>query len=151
MIAAMWWLPYELGPARDALVRLVGQTPSRRPMFDPVDEVVLVCRYDLSGPDVSVTRIRGEDYAALADGTQPFLIVETFRLRTRGPEVVARRVEPWALILDDHDAPVAAEPMHPPEAELDADQERMMVETGLLLATSDDVRVLSDQLSRAVR
>ncbi|MCR6488307.1 hypothetical protein M8542_36300 [Amycolatopsis sp. OK19-0408] len=150
VIAAMWWLRYEVGPARDALIDLVGQTPSGCPIFDPVDEVVLVCRYDWSSPDVSVTRIRGDDYAALADGTQEFLIVETFHLRARGPEVVSRRVEPWALILDDHYAPVAAKPMLPPEAELDADQERTITENGLRFATSDDVRVLSDQLSRAV-
>ncbi|WP_240522159.1 hypothetical protein [Amycolatopsis vastitatis] len=149
-IAAMWWLPFELGPVRNALVRLVGQAPVRRPVFDPVDEVVLVCSYDRSDRSVSVTRICGEDYAALADGMQTFVMVETFSLRSRGPELVARRVEPWALILDDQCAPVVAEPMRSPEAEVDADQEQLMAETGLLLATGDDVRVLSEQLSRAV-
>jgi hypothetical protein len=93
-----------------------------------------------------VTRIRGEDYAALADGMQPCLMVETSSLRTRGPELVARRVEPWAPILDDHCVPVVAEPMRSPEAELDADQEQMMAQTGLLLATAGEVRVLSDQV-----
>ncbi|MFG1645555.1 hypothetical protein ACGFMK_35185 [Amycolatopsis sp. NPDC049252] len=150
MIVAAWWLPYEIGAARDSLVQRVEQAPSRRPVFDPVDEVVLVCRHDRSCREMSVTRIGGEDYAALAAGIQTFLMVETFSFEARGPELVVHRVEPWALILDDHCVPIVAEPMRSDEAAPDGDQERTMRRTGILFATHDEVRGLSDQLGRAV-
>ncbi|MFJ7213610.1 hypothetical protein [Amycolatopsis sp. NPDC098790] len=150
-IAAAWWIPYEIGPARTALVQLIEQSPSQRAVFDPVDEVVLICRHDRLRREMSVTRIGGEDYAALVAGIQSFLVVETFSLRARGAELVAHHLEPWALILDDRSNPIAAEPIRPVEAPHADQQKRLADRTGLLFATTDDVRILSAQLCRAMR
>ncbi len=92
--AAFWWTAYEVGAVHGFLVTLVKQVPHRRPLFDPVDEVVLVCRKRGRIKGMEVMRIRGDDYMAIAERSQSFLIVETFCLTTWGSRLVTRRVEP---------------------------------------------------------
>ncbi|MFI5589389.1 hypothetical protein ACIA5G_30345 [Amycolatopsis sp. NPDC051758] len=68
-IAASWRAAYEVGADFSVLVGLIKQGPHRRSLFDPVDEVVLVCRNGAKRRLLEVMRVSGEDYLALAEGT----------------------------------------------------------------------------------
>lgn len=95
-------------------------------------------------------RVSGEDYLALAERAQSFLLAETFLLATWGPRLVSRRVDLWTMTLDPWGVPLTADPVPAPDDKPRASGKRIIARAGLTLATPEDVRVLGDQLARAV-
>ncbi len=150
MVAAVWWARYEVGAVHGVLVTLIERVPHRRSLFDPVDEVVLSCRNGEQNRDLEVTRIRSADYAAVAEGTQSFVMIETFYLTSWGPKLVSRRADPYTMTLDVSCIPVSAEAVPVTGNEPTATENRLMAQAGLPFVTAEDVRVLADQLARAV-
>lgn len=149
-LIAAGWSAYDAGSGHRLLATLIKQAPHRLPLFDPVDEVVLVCRTRARNSDLEVVRIRGEDYAAIALGAQAFLLVETFRLVAWGSRLVSRRVDPWTLTLDESCRLLTADPIPVSGGEQHCGDGRIGANAGLLFAAPEDVRVLAEQLARAV-
>jgi hypothetical protein len=147
---AFWWTAYEVGSVHGLLVNRIRQVPHRRPLFDPVDEVVLVCRKRGRFKGMEVMRIRGDDYMAIAEGSQSFLMVETFFLMTWGSRLITRRVDPWSMTLNESLLPVSAHPVPAHDDEPRPRDDSIKAGTGLLFAASEDVRLLADQLARVV-
>ncbi|MFE0025125.1 hypothetical protein [Amycolatopsis sp. NPDC059021] len=145
------WAVHDLGEEHRELVALIEATPAGSLLYDPVDDIGLICHHDSDSPERILTRITGSDVDAIHGDNRPWIMVERFRTEPGHPAVVAHRVEPHAVTLDDTGHIVGAAPMAEPpsRAEQRAAAEDMFINTAATFATAPDVRLVIRQLRRA--